>query len=155
MRTSSSEIASRLDMLFFKLSVAVLILSGLAQMPVFKRYYISDVPGLGWTADYRFNHILHYIAAAVLLFVLFKWVVTYLKARNYSIKLSLSGKMRIILFLIIIITGFFRAFKNLPDYYFSPLATTSIIWLHLAAGVLLGIMAIYFRVTGRRYFTRR
>ncbi|MFN2268358.1 MAG: hypothetical protein ABR533_08790 [Desulfonatronovibrio sp.] len=155
MKISSPEMASRWDMLVFKLSIAVLILSGLAQMPIFKRYYISEIPGLGWTADYQFNHVLHYIAAAILLIVLFKWVITYLKTRNYSMKLSLSGKIRIILFLIIIVTGFFRAYKNLPDYYFSPLATTAIIWAHLAAGLLLGIVAVYSRLSGRRYFSRR
>lgn len=155
MRISSPEIASRWDMLFFKLSVAVLILSGLAQMPIFKRYYISEVPGLAWTADYQFNHILHYAAAAILLVILFKWLITYLKNRSYSTKLSLSGKIRIILFLIIVVTGFFRAFKNLPDYYFSPLATTSIIWLHLAAGLLLGVCAVYSFFAGKGYFSTR
>ncbi|MFP4084677.1 MAG: hypothetical protein ACLFTC_07215 [Desulfonatronovibrio sp.] len=155
MKISSPEMTSRWDMLFFKLSITVLILSGLAQMPIFKRYYISEVPGLGWTADYQFNHILHYVAAAILLIVLFKWAVIYLKTRNYFMKLSVSGKIRIVLFLIIIVTGFFRAYKNLPDYYFSPLATTAIIWTHLAAGLLLGVVAIYSRLAGRRYFARR
>ncbi len=147
------DIASRWETLIFKFSVAVLVLSGLAQMPLFKRYYISEIPGLAWTADFHFNHILHHVAAAVLLFVLFRWSVIYLRTKKHGIRLSISGWIRTGLFATIIITGLLRALKNLPGFYFSPLATTSIIWIHLTASALLGVAAIYAYFAAGKYLT--
>jgi len=33
---------------FYLITVIFLVLSGFGQMPIFKRYYIADIPGLGW-----------------------------------------------------------------------------------------------------------
>jgi cytochrome b subunit of formate dehydrogenase/ubiquinone/menaquinone biosynthesis C-methylase UbiE len=43
----------------------VLFLSGLFQMPLSKRYGISKIPGMEWSADFIFTLKLHYIASAV------------------------------------------------------------------------------------------
>ncbi len=154
MNTASRNFAAGWEILVYKLSIAVLVLSGLAQMPLFKRYYISEAPGLAWTADYHFNHILHYAAAAVLLFIIFKWTATLFRLKKPRPSLTAGGWIRAGLFLLIIITGFLRALKNMQEFYFSPAATTSIIWIHLAAGVLLGIVAGYSFFAGEKYFTR-
>lgn len=152
MKTVSGHITSQREKLVFKISIALLVLSGLAQMPLFKRYYISKIPGLGWTADYHFNHVLHYLAAGVLLFIIFKWVAAFLKTRKPRPQLTISGAIRTGLFLLIIVTGFFRAVKNLQDFYFSPAATTAIIWVHLSAVLILGIMALYSLFARKGYF---
>ena len=47
------------------ISGLVLFLSGMFELPMSKRYYISSVPGLGWSADYMTSLYLHYIAAIV------------------------------------------------------------------------------------------
>lgn len=56
----------------YGITILFISLSGFGQMPIFKRYYIADVPGLGWLAQYYITHIVHYIAAAVLI-----WIFTY------------------------------------------------------------------------------
>ncbi len=43
----------------------VLLLTGIFELPVAKRYYIVTVPGLGWTADFITSLYLHYAAAIV------------------------------------------------------------------------------------------
>jgi cytochrome b subunit of formate dehydrogenase len=43
----------------------VLLLTGIFELPMSKRYYISSVPGLGWSADYVTSLYLHYAAAIV------------------------------------------------------------------------------------------
>ena len=50
------------------LSCLILVLSGLGQMPIYKRYMITDLPGFTWTADYFITLKMHYIAAVVLVF---------------------------------------------------------------------------------------
>jgi cytochrome b subunit of formate dehydrogenase len=48
------------------LSVGALFLSGFGQMPLYKRYMVSDLPGLAWTADFGATLLLHYVGAVVL-----------------------------------------------------------------------------------------
>lgn len=50
------------------LSTFSLFFSGFGQLPLYKRYMLSDVPGLAWTADYAVTLYLHYLGAFVLIF---------------------------------------------------------------------------------------
>jgi len=47
------------------LSGLVLLLTGIFELPVGKRYYIVNIPGLGWSADFITSLYLHYGAALV------------------------------------------------------------------------------------------
>ena len=47
------------------LSGLILLLTGIFELPVGKRYYIIDIPGLGWSADFITSLNLHYAAALV------------------------------------------------------------------------------------------
>lgn len=50
------------------LSTFVLLITGFGQMPMYKRYGVASLPGLGWTADFHLTLTIHYIAGAVLIF---------------------------------------------------------------------------------------
>jgi len=62
----------------YVLTLFFITLSGFGQMPIFKRYYIADIPGLGWLAQFYVTHIIHYAAASVLialvLYILFDFI---------------------------------------------------------------------------------
>ncbi len=47
------------------LSGLILLLTGIFELPVAKRYYIITMPGLGWSADFITSLYLHYAAAFV------------------------------------------------------------------------------------------
>ncbi len=47
------------------ISGLILLLTGIFELPVAKRYYIITVPGLGWSADFITSLYLHYSAALV------------------------------------------------------------------------------------------
>ena len=47
------------------ISGLILFLTGMFELPMSKRYYISSLPGLSWSADYMTSLYLHYIAAVV------------------------------------------------------------------------------------------
>lgn len=49
-------------------STFVLIFTGMGQMPVYRRYMVDQVPGLGWSSDFSVTLVLHYLAGIVLLF---------------------------------------------------------------------------------------
>ncbi len=58
------------ELTYFKplylLLLFVMGLTGFGQMPIFKRYYIADIPGLAWLADFYATHYIHYIGAVIL-----------------------------------------------------------------------------------------
>lgn len=45
----------------------VLLFTGLGCLPLYKRYYISEIPGFGWTADFYNVTVVHYVASIVFL----------------------------------------------------------------------------------------
>jgi cytochrome b subunit of formate dehydrogenase len=47
------------------LSGLALVLSGMFEMPMASRYYISSVPGLAWSGDYFVSLKVHYVASIV------------------------------------------------------------------------------------------
>jgi cytochrome b subunit of formate dehydrogenase len=50
------------------LSTLALLLSGMFQLPIAKRYFIDQLPGLGWSANFGASLVVHYLAAALLVF---------------------------------------------------------------------------------------
>lgn len=132
----------------FAVSVFVLVVSGLGQMPLFKRYYIADIPGLAWTADFFVQHVLHYVAAAVFLALVAYWAVTHIRLFARTYRITFWGRLRVATVIALIGTGFFRVLKNLPEWSFSPEAVMLIGWSHLAAALLFGILALLARITG-------
>ncbi len=126
----------------YVLLIATLALTGMAQMPIFKRYYIADIPGLGWLAAYFTTHKIHLIAAALLGLLVGYLCYAYLARDHKRIRLSTLGWTRVILLGLIFATGFLRMLKNLPDIWYSPTTTMLIDWSHLGFAMLLGVTAL-------------
>jgi hypothetical protein len=103
----------------------------MGQMPIFKRYYIADIPGMAWSADFYLTHTIHYVGAAVLLGFIAYVVAGYLLYGKKQAALSRAGIVRVILLGGIVATGVFRVLKNLPDITFSPGFTMFIDISHL------------------------
>lgn len=138
----------------FMVSVAALAFSGLGQMPIFKRYHICDIPGMGWTADFFVQHVVHYLAAAAFLFLVLKWTTAYLRRFASKHALTFWGWLRVGAIVLIIGSGFFRILKNLPGWSFSPEATMVIGWSHLAAAMLFGLLALAARLSGNAAYLK-
>lgn len=49
------------------ISTFLLIMTGIFQMPMARRYMIDQLPGLTWSSDFSITVIIHYLAATVLL----------------------------------------------------------------------------------------
>lgn len=50
------------------LSIFILFFTGFGQMPVYKRYFVDQLPGLGWSSNYLITLNIHYYAAMALIF---------------------------------------------------------------------------------------
>ncbi len=115
-------------------------LSGFGQMPIFKRYYIADIPGLGWLAKFYFTHYIHYIGAILLLAIFAYCITAYFLVGRHEFRLTRPAYVRIILLSAITGTGIFRVLKNLPDIVFSPNFTMFIDIFHMLL-VMIFLMA--------------
>jgi hypothetical protein len=130
-------------------------LSGFGQMPIFKRYYIADIPGLGWLADFYVTHYIHYIGA-IALFVFFVYAgVVYLGLIRRQFQLTWAAYIRIALLALIAVTGIFRVLKNLPDVVFSPLFTMLIDISHLAFMIFLMLFGILFIILKKGWLVQK
>ena len=74
-QTAILRVPNRTVRYVYLITVFLLTLTGFGQMPVFKRYYIADIPGLGWLAQFYVTHYIHYLGAIVFLALLAYLVV--------------------------------------------------------------------------------
>ena len=133
----------------------VMGLTGFGQMPIFKRYYIADIPGLAWLADFYATHYIHYVGA-VILFGFFVYVaVIYWGLMRRQFQLTGAAYIRISILALIAVTGIFRVLKNLPDVVFSPLFTMVIDISHLVFMMFLMISGILFMVLKKGWLVRK
>ena len=147
------------ELTYFKPVYLILLfimgLTGFSQMPIFKRYYIADIPGLGWLADFYATHYIHYIGA-VFLFGFFVYAaVVYFGLMRTQFQLTWAAYVRIAIVALIAVKGVFRVLKNLPDVVFSPLFTMVIDISHLVFMMFLMIFGILFMVLKKGWLVEK
>lgn len=158
MKADSMKSAHRSNRGVFRLYIITFIVmafTGFGQMPIFKRYYISDIPGMGWSADFFATHYIHYLGAILLLALIAYALVHYLALGRKQFRLTASGYFRILLLAGIVVTGVFRVFKNLPDVVFSPGVTMFIDLAHLGFMMMYLFAALVFVILRSRWLVPR
>ena len=122
--------------------LTVALFTGFGNMPIYKRYYIADIPGLGWSGNFYINLYVHYIAGALLLAIATYFTLIYLKARLSSVQLTLTGVMRSAIVGLALLTGILLAVRNLSTVNF-PLVTQIIVsFIHLGMAMFLMLLSI-------------
>ena len=132
-----------------------LVLSGFGQMPIFKRYYIADIPGLGWLAEFFVTHYIHYLGAIVLLALIAYLAADYLVLKRNSRRLPASGYIRLVLLTGILISGGLLVIRNLTGTHFSPEFIIFLDITHLGLVVALLIVSLYFLIRKKHWTTIR
>ena len=148
MRRSQSVAATSPLRVFYLATVFLLALTGFAQMPIFKRYYIADLPGLGWLAEFYVTHYLHYIGAILLLALLAYVAVSYLMRWTGQYRITASGYVRVALLAGILATGVPRVIKNFEGVYMSSGWIIFLDLLHV--GVVMGFLLVNLYCLVRR-----
>lgn len=67
------------------ISTFTLIITGMFQLPLARRYFIDQIPGLAWSGDYSATVLIHYLAATVLLMAVSVHVVYHLIRKEYNL----------------------------------------------------------------------
>ena len=126
----------------YLITVFFLTLTGFGQMPIFKRYYIADIPGFGWLAQFYVTHYIHYLAAILFLALVAYMTIDYLILQRKHIRLTASGYVRGAILAGILVSGLLLVIRNLAG---SPLEPRFIILLDLAH---MGLVLAFLMVAG-------
>lgn len=130
----------------FVFTLFVSALTGFAQMPIFKRYYIADLPGLGWLAEFYVTYALHYISAICFIVITTYLVMDFWLASRKYIQISLMGYVRGIMLALILASGVLLVFRNLPSYRFAPGMVVAMDFSHLGLVVLFLITSLFAKI---------
>lgn len=140
---------------FYLLTVFFLALSGFGQMPIFKRYYIADIPGMAWLAEFFVTHYIHYLAAILFLAFTVYLVIDYLLLERKSRQMTASGYVRGVLLAGILASGIFLIVRNLAG---SNLSSGFIIFLdlcHLGLVIAFLFVSLYCLIFKKKWTTVR
>lgn len=124
----------------------LLTLTGFAQMPIFKRYYVADLPGLGWLAKFFVTHYLHYLGAVAFLALAAYLLCDYLLLRRRCARMSTSGYVRGSMLAGIVMTGLLLVVRNLSGIHFPAGLIIFLDMAHLGLVVLFLGTAVVCRV---------
>src|SRR5210317_50495 len=92
--TTISTVHDRTVRYVYLITVFLLTLTGFGQMPIFKRYYIADIPGLGWLAQFFVTHYIHYLSAILFLAFAAYLVLDYLVLKHKTRRMTATGYLR-------------------------------------------------------------
>ena len=132
-----------------------LVLSGFGQMPIFKRYYIADIPGLGWLAEFFVTHYIHYLGAIVLLALAAYIAADYLILTRNSKRMTATGYIRFALLTGILGTGGLLVVRNLTGTNFSHEFIIFLDVTHLGLVMVFLFVSLYCLVRKKHWTTER
>ena len=141
-QTTISKVPDRTVRYVYLITVFLLTLTGFGQMPIFKRYYIADIPGLGWLAQFYVTHYIHYLAAIIVLALVAYRVIDYLILQRKHLRLTASGYARGAIMAGILVSGLLLVIRNQAG---SRLDSRLIILLDLAH---LGLVIAFLTIAG-------
>ena len=118
--TAITKSPNRIVRYVYLITVFLLTLTGFGQMPIFKRYYIADIPGFGWLAQFYVTHYIHYLAAILILALVAYMIVDYLILQKKHLRLTASGYLRGAILAGILVSGIFLVIRNLAGSQFGP-----------------------------------
>jgi hypothetical protein len=140
---------------FYLLTVFFLTLSGFGQMPIFKRYYIADIPGLAWLAEFFVTHYIHYLGAILFLAFTAYMIIDYLLSKRKSRQMTATGYLRGALLAGILASGIFLVIRNLTGSNFSSGFIIFLDLCHLGLVMAFLFVSLYCLVFKKQWTTVR
>lgn len=135
----------------YAVTLFFITLTGFAQMPVFKRYYIADIPGLGWLAQFYVTHFMHYLAAIVFITFAFYIFLDFILNRSGSGRITGSGYFKIAILAGLTGSGALMVIKNLSGVYFGPITIIVLDLAHLGLCMMLLSVSFYTLILKKKW----
>ena len=139
----------------YLMTVFFLILSGFGQMPIFKRYYIADIPGFGWLAQFYLTHYIHYLGAILILGLTTYMIIDYLILQKKRMRLTATGYVRGAILAGILVSGVLLVIRNLEGSRFGPGFIIFLDLNHLGLVITFLMVSVYCLVRKKQWLTVR
>ena len=139
----------------YPITVFFLILTGFGQMPIFKRYYIADIPGLGWLAQFYMTHYMHYLGAILILALATYMIIDYLLLQNKRMRLTAAGYVRGTILAGILVSGILLVVRNFESGRFGAGFIIFLDLAHLGLAITFLMVALYCLIRKKRWVTAR
>ena len=134
----------------YGISFFFITLSGFAQMPIFQRYYIADIPGLGWLAKFYVTHLMHYIFAGIFIALVVYSIIDFIIFKMDFAHMRRDMVVRIIIFSGLIFTGSLMVIKNFSGTPFPNGLIIGLDVFHLLFCMALIIFGLYQLIKGKK-----
>ena len=119
MKTIMHNMQKRSFAIIYSATAVILVLAALAQMPLAKRYYLADIPGLAWTGNFLTSYHVFYIAAVLMTVLISYRAADFLLQKDRDMQLSTAGIIKAASLAGLLISGFMKIAMNASDVYFS------------------------------------
>jgi hypothetical protein len=139
----------------YLITVFFLVLTGFGQMPIFKRYYIADIPGFAWLGRFYVTHYIHYLAAILILALATYLIIDYLILQKKQIRVTISGYVRGIILAGILITGILLVIRNLEGTRFEAGFIIFLDTAHLGLVMTFLMVAAYCLLRKKHWVSQR
>jgi len=133
----------------------VLVFSGFGQMPLYQRYYLTDLPGMKWAGNFYTTHYLHYIAVILFLGFVFYKTADYFLVLKQTLRVTTSGILRAVWIIGILLTGACLVINNFTGTRFSAGFIIFLDIAHIGFMMLLGITAVYCKIKKKKWMVAR
>ena len=143
---------NKISRYLYRVTIFFLVLTGFGNMPIFKRYYIADIPGLGWLAEYYVTLYIHYLFAILLIGIISYLIIEYLLTKRKSIKITLSGYIRGSVVAGLLITGILLVIRNHEISGFAPGFIIFLYLCHLTLVMVLLIAGLYSVIFKKKWY---
>ena len=90
----------------------VTVFTGFGNMPLWKRYYIADIPGMAWSGDFIVNVQVHYLFGSVMLAIAVYVAILYINEQKSGLRLTRTGLIRAVFLGLALFSGILQAIKN-------------------------------------------
>jgi heme A synthase len=130
----------------FPAALGISIFTGFGNMPLWGRYFVSDIPGLGWSADFFINIYVHYLSGGVLLALSTYYIIHYNQRRSRDARLSRAGVLRVVAFGMVLVSGALSALKNLPAINLPLAGLMAVVFFHLGAVMVYILISLACRI---------
>ena len=136
----------------FRWILSMMVVTGFAQMPIFKRYYIADIPGLGWLADFHTTLVIHYLGAGLLMGLMAYALTRRLLNGRPAARTANPARLYFGLLYGVMASGLLMTAKNIGLVWIPPPGVVGLALAHLSlvmALLLAGAGMALFRVLRR------
>jgi hypothetical protein len=119
----------------YLVAVTLAMFTGIGNMPMWGRFYVADIPGLGWSGNFWVNIYVHYLCGAVLLATSTYFIIVYRQRGNRRWRLSPTGRLRGAILGVVLVSGVLSAIRNLPFINLPLAGLMTLVFVHLGSAM--------------------